>query len=541
MKVRRLELRHFNNHTATTAHLPERGVVLVTGDNGAGKSSLLEAVAWGAWGRTVRGTPPVLAEGGKECAALLEGGDGGVRIYRARRAKYRANLTWSPVEVKVATEYETATKAQEALDLVIGSFEHWRRTCVFTSVDAWSFAEATDAERKRLLETLLGLQRLDLALERCKVDLRGESAALALAERDVAHGTERVASAGSTLQALLGVSPDAAPIPDASAVAKRAATLQALLGEIDGDRQAVLAEQREARERLVLVRERAKQLRETADAMRGGVCALCAQPVRVMDPEELETAIAGAVRDLESAAEEVGRRCAAALAQLEDDARTAQQTLAGVSATLRIARDHEQRVRASANAIASARAALVAAEKALEGATATRARLAERVALLGHTERVLGLRGVRAQVLDGALRATEQMANVWLARMSGGRLSLSLGVEADKVSLTVRGAGGGHGYVAASAGERRRMALALMLALAELSAASSGMERGTLWFDEVFDVLDDEGVGDVCSALGMLAQDRAVVVITHSAAVIDHLPNATRLHLTGGAIAGATR
>jgi predicted MPP superfamily phosphohydrolase len=57
---------------------------------------------------------------------------------------------------------------------------------------------------------------------------------------------------------------------------------------------------------------------------------------------------------------------------------------------------------------------------------------------------------------------------------------------------------------------------------------------GTLWFDEVFDVLDEDGVTAVCATLEELAAERCVVVITHNPVVIEQLPNAAHLRMERG-------
>ena len=151
---------------------------------------------------------------------------------------------------------------------------------------------------------------------------------------------------------------------------------------------------------------------------------------------------------------------------------------------------------------------------------------------------------MRAQVLGKALGGIEAVANRWLAEIAGPGFSLELrpytekktGGVNDKISLEVHGAGGGYGYRASSGGERRRIDVALLLALAEVASAALGDETGTLWFDEVFDTLDADGVEAVGRTLEELAAERVVVVISHSQTLAAELRPALRLLADEGRI-----
>jgi len=78
-----LELRDFRCYELATLELPE-GVVAVTGANGQGKTSLLEAAGWIALGRSFRGVPDsALVRQGAERAIVRAGVHDGERVRQA--------------------------------------------------------------------------------------------------------------------------------------------------------------------------------------------------------------------------------------------------------------------------------------------------------------------------------------------------------------------------------------------------------------------------------------------------------------------------
>ena len=85
MRVSRLELVDFRGYEAVQLPLPA-GVTVIAGDNGQGKTSLLEAVAWAAMGKSFRGVPDaaLVRDGAEQAIVRVEiGGDG----ERARRVE----------------------------------------------------------------------------------------------------------------------------------------------------------------------------------------------------------------------------------------------------------------------------------------------------------------------------------------------------------------------------------------------------------------------------------------------------------------------
>ncbi len=574
-------------------NLPERGIVTITGPNESGKSSFLEAVAVALWGETLRGTNP------------WHGGQGAVEIetdqvvaLRQGPAGKGAKLRWNRHGAE-AVKWATPTKAQEALEEIIGDFQTWRRTSVFSSSDALLFSQATDATQKRLIERLIGTAAFDPALEECRQKGRDAGKALSDAESKILLARERLTGAERRLADAADLAepppppprapePEPAeepeePVPDASDVMRQIASLseklsagQVLLQEIEKRSRGALKQSADAAADY-------NQARRRWELLGGGKCPTCAQAIPPEMSDSLKASVDGATKAAADAREEADRVKADAEAEaaevreeqqgLERRRSELRATVSGIDRAKeqRAARERarEQRAAAAARRLeeeekqraeaerrrqaeakrrqdirASAQASIDAAKKEIDALSADRARHSHEVGVLSAVESVLGLEGVRAQILGGALVGIERAANAYLARVARPDLSLELrptkelkgGGTSDKISLKINGLGESD-YRAGSSGMRRRIDVSLLLALAEIAAGAAGGRPGTLFFDEVFDTLDEAGIEAIVSVLQDLAEERAVVIITHSRELAERLPG-KHLRALDGAITG---
>jgi DNA repair exonuclease SbcCD ATPase subunit len=556
MHVDSLTMKNLLNHDETVVELPECGLVVVTGDNGAGKSSMPECVAVACWGKTLRGSVPW--RDGVKAEAAVEAG--GLLMERTKTAKGSPKLHWTPTEgtPQKRDTFPTTTKAQEALEHRIGPFDVWRRSHVFSSSDAAHFTTATDATRKRLLEALLGLDQFDAALADCRGDLRTAESKYAAIVGELNNVSAHLEGAGrrreDAEQALAALGQQ----PTGQLDLETEAGLKDTEGHISNCSNDIWAMESTLQEEHTLLGEAAatvRQFRAAGESVKAGTCPTCLQ---VVGEAQLKAA-KEKFRAKEDDANAVYARCAKAEAELStelEDLKEEMHALQSQQTVLVAKREREaatlaQRERWKATkakldeTIGSAKSSEAALKKKAKKLTKDRDVLADEVATLKAVEKVLGLKGVRAHVLGTALGGLEQMGNLWLAKLRRSDLQVQLkpyaeskkGNVSDAISLDVVGAGGGHGYKASSGGERRRIDVALVFALAEVSAASRAQEVGTLWFDEVFDCLDGDGVEAVCCALDELAQERCVVVITHSAELAGRLDAVLRLHVAKGRVA----
>lgn len=563
MNVERVRLTNFTRHDDTSLVLPKTGILLITGENGEGKSSFLEGVSWAAWGKTLRGTAPWRDDAKPPCTAYVSTDH--MNITRKRDGKktevewedYVASQYDAPGATSDDPEYDSPTKAQAALVTVVGSFDLWRRSHVFSSTDEANFTTSTDKERKQLIESFLGNDRFDPALEACRIDLkkvRDHHTSLSR-QKDVTHtaltaATRAVETAERNLAELgLPTLPSESP-----AEMQPLEPLDALLSKKRRGLNEVRADMSKIDSTLGEAKGRVRQLAELLARVKKDICPTCTQQISA---EHRKTIIAK--HDEAKAEVDEG---VASIADMKRDAEEAVKELEADIAKHQAERDRRQRAHDTAKVLAQSQARYDAQKASMEKtlAFARKDRKLQTSMLVGYeeeidlcvaelevlesVEHVLGIKGVRAHILGKSLHGVEAVANAWLARLHPtARIVLKPysefkskeGVD-DSISFEVEGLRHGLGYAATSGGERRRLDVAMLFAMAEVANAARGKEAGTLWFDEVFDRLDEAGVEAVCDVLRELAQDRCIVVITHSKTLIERLPDATKVRVVAGRI-----
>ena len=523
MHVVRIKLSNFMSHDNTEVTLPLGGIVLVTGNNGSGKSALMEGVAMATYGKTLRGTSPFREEG--EGFAQID--------FDFAEEEYTSKLKWTgkTKQHKWAggegdTAYETNTKSLDALAAAVGSFDIWRRTHVFSSSDASSFTQATDAQRKQLLESLLGIDWFDVALKQARGELKVTKPRVERLQKEMVTLLADIAKHQEDYTKHKAEFADLTLPPTDEDLKTRKTTLAGLVrGAADEMDQAHAKVHRlqtagevEAREAMNLKRK-AKEMPDS--------CFTCGQDI----PADKKIAVMqAATKKLKEAkikradGQKELREFQDEVVDLKADLDALQTKLQAVDlqeSTATLARGHYTYVKSALTTATNRAKELGTRAHTLEDEVGdAQVDLAE----LEACTKILGFTGVRAQVLGSALSGIEQMANFWLSRLVGDGISIKLASYKDKksgkgttdaISLEVIGAGGGHGYDGASGGERRRIDVAILFALAEVAANAHGTE-GTLFFDEVFDALDQEGMAAVTDALQEISRKRAVVVITHT-------------------------
>lgn len=540
MHVSQIHVVNFMTHSDSTLELPI-GVTCVSGPNGSGKSGITnEAMSAALWGKTSRGSPPWHRD--HDCSVVVNLSD--AYVARAMSPSGRGSLSWNLIG-HPPKEYESVTHAQAALEKHVGSMAEWRRCAVFASSDAALFTTSTDAERKRLLEGVLGIDRFDTALDACRADMKKEQAFLARMVSDVGNIQASVATAEKWREdATRGLaSLVVAPAPDESRLPRAQKLMEAVMVEHSSVLRDIDACSARGGGSAAEIRE----LERKSHMLSGGQCPTCEQLI----PVDLRDRIGTRLSQVRVEAARQSERIQMETAEFRERANEFAEDIASLREKIQRIRMDSEAHRMSANEHARWRRTLDKAESDLkvhaEALEAKRMLLSEREGMiveLDAVEKVLGLRGVRALLVGRALAGIEELGNVWLERMVGSGASIRLkgqterksGDVVDVISFEVEGYGGGYGYVGASTGQRRRIDVAMLFALGEVAAAARGLSPGTMFLDEVADSLDAEGQAAVVDCLGEISQNRSVVVISHRPEFVEMLNPVRHYRVDGGCV-----
>lgn len=490
MIVTRLEVAQFGRITASIAVDFSTPVTVIVGDNDSGKSSLIEAVANGVWGASVRGED--LAHVGVRSTTGVHT-DGGVFL-RGTYEHGTACCAWGPGDAEAPyrlTEMGAAAHKAKAVE-THGTFDAWRTCHVFSAQGRRaSFLASTDKEQKEVLESILSLGYVDAAAAAAK-------AARTKAEAEVRRTEDARRNAESRLQAWRAIRVQAqAPTPVPAASGTEVAEAESAMR----DARRLLAEAER-------VHASATTTVRTLDAaLANPDCPTCKRPLP-QDRAALQAAHADAQQVL-TRADAAVREARVAFEEDEAVYVAAQGRLNAYLKYQRELRDYEEGA---------------AQDKATEDVMVDVLRDADAdeqaaVAELGTCEAVVaafGARGVRAYLLNNALGVLSVRASLWFQRL-GGAGAIRVLQEGDKIKVLFTGYD--TSYRGLASGYQRRADLAFLFAAGELGGASTG----TIWFDEVFDSLDQGGRDLVAGVVDELAKTRPVVVITHRADIASAL------------------
>jgi len=573
--------------------LSGRSVIGIAGDNEVGKSTILDVLAYNAYGRTAR-------DGLRDVDLISRPGDGDMvtqvvwrfpdsstlEIERGRTRKNTPVLSVAGITTRNAAEAEEAIRSK-----VRASFDDFRALTYFAQGQVNGFMEGN--KREYLSRWTAGLVTWDRIAQRAK-DRRVLCEADLIAARTREEAAEQLADTVSQAAALCRqAKAAAAAATDRYEAAQR--RLDALSDKAARAR-AVIQGRREAREHLDYLRQAtvgavdgvhraqavAKEAVSSADSAKGGVCPILSidcVALAAYKGEKLRAAARKArsalVRAQEQAryAKDAVDRCEAQLRSIRR-ATGEEKELVRSLADARVQRREADSLRKEAVAdLSDARAqyaAAVAAGEQAEELGCEVARLEEEVSRWLFLQTMCGRNGIPAQIVEAELGEVEARCNWVLQRMGvdkeivfrgykllagyekecgcgGSRWHKSRCVDCgeprqrkrkDDLTVTIIEQGEERPFASQSGGAKVVVSFAVRLAAALFYGSMVGIPMRLAMLDEVFGMLDASRRKALLQlALGKLASEFSLtrqLIVSHSEDVVGAIDALLLVKSVGG-------
>jgi DNA repair exonuclease SbcCD ATPase subunit len=550
MRFQKLIIKNTFSHRETEFDLDNRGLCLIVGRNGAGKSSLIKSLLFCLFGigadsvinRTVGsdasvtlvGNNPNFLLGTADCDYNpFYGDEFKIRRYRKHK-KHKNNLHFfiNDKPVTAATNTELQKKVEDYIGL---DYRAFLNTAAFSS-EMLMFGKATDVERKAIFEKIL--QDLDVYNEYFQ-QAKEEQQALRAEVDELRHSIEVEERELSVVKKVLEVEKEKGLEHEArqqqkleglreelgelelklktksKLIDKRLRTQRAQ-GQLDGwldehpfDDKAFFSTEQE----LHSIEHKIKKL-ITSDK-----CTECNQPItpehresekiRLEDrmailidimilfeeKKEIRQSVTDKRNDLDAKGEGIRYKLTkydTVEEKIEEVWNDLKQTEEEVGANDEVIRHWSSKVKKLSKKIASLSRKIKENEEALV--------YMEEVTV-GFSKQ-----GIPNVIIARALKHLEERANHYLDILTNGIIGIKFsgfsltkkGAVRNKIGINVISPSGVEDFDSYSGGEKQRLNIALLLALRDVAEFNKGVELNCLWMDEVLDLsLDEQGIEDV--------------------------------------------
>ena len=200
MIPQKLRLKNFLSYQQLALDFSGLHVACICGANGAGKSSLLEAISWAIWGVSrVASQDDVIHVGSKEAQVdftFIAGGE----VYRIIRTRSRNSSTSLEFQVQSEGKFKSLTerKVQSTQQTIIShlkmDYETFVNSAYLRQGRADEFMLKRPSDRKQILADMLALSQYDELAERAKDMARTSKAEVAVLENLLSHLREQIQS-----------------------------------------------------------------------------------------------------------------------------------------------------------------------------------------------------------------------------------------------------------------------------------------------------------------------------------------------------------
>lgn len=522
-----VEIDNFLSYEHLVFDLNKPGLTLLVGNNGAGKSTVFDALVWCLFGFTLKGLTGdevVNLKAKKDCcvSVTLEIETNVISVKRYRKHKEGKNGLFLYVNGEDITGWDIKSTQEKLESLLKLDKTLFTNSVVFAQGFSKFFASLTDKEQKELIEGFIDSGVYEQAGVVAKEDYQQVVSDLYDVERTISRTTDHIEKLEADLEVMKG--------KHANFEATREEKIAALKQDLGGGlkRYKDLQKKLESwREELGDVSETLNKLKEEA-AEFGEVCESCGQT----KPWPKQDQLRQAKRDLDDADRVVYN----VTLELKSAKAANDRLLSDITELTESENVYYDLLKSTTRKVRSAKLELKDQNKEAY-------LLSLRKEVCSFWVEAFGLKGIRSFLFDSIVPEFNEVVEHYTQVMTDGQIHVRLhstsqlksGETRDKFAVNIINVAGGNSHKASSAGERRSIDLCVLWTLQEMTRRKLQSAVNFELYDEVLDTLSDNNIDNVLSVLRKHAKTRSVFVISHNDSLKAEFDNVYRVTKVKGA------
>lgn len=518
MKIKSIYIKNFFSIQEIKLDLETTGIISIEGKNkdtgggnGAGKSSIYEAIVWGLFGRTIRKSVQdslVNNKAKKECEVSLVLADG-TEIKRVVKPPYLHIKIGDKTHIK-----ESYQDTQKFIEDQLGiNYKSFLVANVFGQQNELDFISATLEDKRIMLKTFLGLEEFFSLRDKFKTKktdvsnkiksieytLESNNTIITKAEKSIADSQKSIAAIKQKYNLTTNY--------DLVSILKVESEVKELSSKLTKTKSA----REDAEKESTLLAKKLNSKARTCDS-----CNSTLNPLTKKEREELKELIECIrvtnlildkdIKDLTDKIESLNKSIPISSAEYHkiEGIQTLEDS---VKLNRKLVTEHTELVRQEMQKKESQ-------VKYLE--------------ILKFWENVFSENGIVKYVVHNVLQHFNDRCMYYLSILTNGKAVIKFD-DSFQESIIINGVP--TYYHSLSGGERKKINFAVLLALQSLLDFTSKAKFDAILLDEVVESIDDESISNFYSLLTELAKSKAVYIISHNNTLKDLLVNHPKIKL----------
>lgn len=501
MKINKVEISNFYSIQDVKLSFDKyKGIVLIEGQNkdtggsnGSGKSALIEAVVWGLFGKTVRkSTEEALVNNQtkKGCKVRITVNDD----YIIERGKKPVFLKFFHKDKELTKDNATSTQACIE-ELLHTNYKVFLASTVFGQQNNIEFINATPEDKRTIIKNFLNLDDLFCMRDTVKRLKSTYNSGIKRCDTLVSEHQKTISKFDKELKALNSLKRG---IENTDVSKALESSLSEIL-EIESFNGANEYEIASIKLELETLYTRQKEIKTSLENPNEVIqCKSCGQPVsKSVHPKRLMVEYS----DVESEIEEKKSKVCV----------LTEQIIEPPISSFNYYKVHEYRTLQNETETYSSLKEDTLRD--LQEVHDEKATLLSRYDIMKFWEKAFSESGIVKYIIKNVLEYFNSKVNFYLSHLSQGKFFINFDEE---LKETITHNDRSIPYMSLSGGEKKKISLSVMLGLQELLKISHEQKTNLMFFDEVAENLDQEGLEGLYILLSELKKDKSLFVITHN-------------------------